>query len=245
MASITEIAADVYRVSIYSVPARIQFNHFLVRDEEPLLVHAGLRTMFPDLRDAVARLLEPSRLRYVACSHFESDECGGLPLWAAAAPRHEVLCSDLGALVNLHDFLDRPARGLADGDVVATGRYRFRFCRTPHLPHGWDAGLFIEDTRRTLFCSDLFHQNGDVEPLVSADVVGRSRQSLLEAQKGLLAEYVPYTPLTGTQLDGLAALQPATLAVTHGSSVSGDGTRAVLALKAALAEVYGAAGRRP
>jgi hypothetical protein len=56
----------------------------------------------------------------------------------------------------------------------ATGKYRFRYCQTPHLPHGWDAGVLFEETQKTLLCSDLFHQIGDVEPLTSADVVGRS-----------------------------------------------------------------------
>ena len=31
------------------------------------------------------------------------------------------------------------------------------------LPHGWDAGVLFEETQKTLFCSDLFHQTGDVE----------------------------------------------------------------------------------
>jgi flavorubredoxin len=74
MTTVDEIAPDVFRLSIYVPDFDMQFNHFLVRDEEPLLFHAGLKSMFPLLREAVAKLVNPARLRHIAWSHFESDE---------------------------------------------------------------------------------------------------------------------------------------------------------------------------
>ena len=65
-------------------------------------------------------------------------------------------------------------RGASTKDeVIETGRHRYRFVPTPHLPHGWDAGVLFEETSGVLLCSDLFHQLGDVEPVTSADVLGR------------------------------------------------------------------------
>jgi hypothetical protein len=101
------------------------------------------------------------------------------------------------------------------------------YCQTPHLPHGWDAGVLFEETHKTLLCSDLFHQTGDVEPLTSSDVVGRSYQAMKEYQAGILADYLPYTPLTGQNLEKLAKLQPKTLAIMHGSSFTGDCAQAL------------------
>ncbi|PYR77682.1 MAG: MBL fold metallo-hydrolase [Acidobacteria bacterium] len=242
MAGVTEIAPDVYRISVYATWANLQFNHFLVKDDEPLLFHTGLRGMFPDVREAVSQLMDPSQLRVISFSHFESDECGALQEWLGMAPRAEVVCSDLGAMVSVNDFIGRPARGLADGDTFSTGKYRFRFCRTPHLPHGWDAGVLFEETEQTLLCSDLFHQNGDVEPLTESDVVGRSQQSMREYQAGILAEYVPYTPLTAQNLMKLAELKPRTLAIMHGSSFRGDGAQALHDLNVAFREVFGRMG---
>ena len=239
MAVVTEIAPDVYRISVYVTRVNLQFNHFLVKDDEPLLFHTGLRGMFPEVREAISTLIDPSRLRSVSFSHFESDECGALQEWLAVAPHAEVVCSDLGALVSVNDFIGRPARGLEDGAAFSTGKYRFRFCRTPHLPHGWDAGVLFEETQRTLLCSDLFHQNGDVEPLTESDVVGRSQQSMRDYQSGILAEYVPYTPLTARNLTKLAELKPTTLAIMHGSSFRGDGARALDELNVAFREVFG------
>ena len=239
MAVTTEIAPNVYRISIFAARGNVQFNHFLVKDDEPLLYHTGLRGMHAEIREAVAKLISLSELRHIGFSHFESDECGSLNEWLVAAPKADVICSQLGARVNVNDFTGRESRALADGETFATGTYRFRYCHTPHLPHGWDAGVLFEETQKILFCSDLFHQAGDVEPLTSADVVGRSRQALKEYQAGILAEYVPYTPLTAQNLKKLADLTPETLAIMHGSSFEGDCVRALADLEVVLRDIYG------
>lgn len=239
MANVHEIAPDVYRISIYVSEFDLQFNHFLIRDEEPLLFHTGYKRFFPELREAVARVLDPSKIRWISFSHFESDECGALNHWLEIAPAAQAACSVVGALVSLNDFAIRPPRGLADGEVLATGKYRLRFCSTAHLPHGWDAGVLFEETQRTLLCSDLFHHTGDVEPLTESDIVGRSRAAMTEYQKGPLANYVPYTPLTGRILEKLAALKPSTLATMHGSSFRGDGEQALRDLGVALRDTFG------
>ena len=241
MVGISEIAPDLYRMSLYTPELDMQFNYFLLRDEEPLLVGTGYRATFPILRDAVATLIDPARLRWIGFSHFESDECGALNQWLEVAPVAEPLCSFVGAMVSVNDFANRPARGLMDGEVLPTGRCRVRFCSTAHLPHGWDAGMFFEETERTLLCSDLFHHFGDVEPLTEADLVGRTRPAMVRLQAGPLAGYMPYTPQTRTVLHGLADLQPKTLAVMHGSSYTGDCEQALRDLDEVMRETLGGA----
>ena len=238
-AVVNEIGPDLYRLSIYVPDFNLQFNHFLIKDEEPLLYHAGLRGMFGLLHEAVAKVLDPARLRWVGFSHFESDECGGLNDWLALAPHAETVCSDVGAMVSVNDFAIRPARGLADGEVFSTGKYRFRMCRTPHLPHGWDASVLFEETQKTLLCSDLFHQVGEAEPLTRSDVVGRSLEAMKAYQAGVLADYAPYTPYTGSLFKKLAALEPQRLAIMHGSSFEGDGAKALADLAVEFKAVFG------
>ncbi len=238
MVVVSEIAADLFRLSIHVPEFDLQFNHFLVRDAEPLLFHAGLKAMFPALRDAVATLIDPTQLRHIAWSHFESDEIGGLNHWLELAPQAQPVCTLVGKLVSVDDFALRPARGLAEGDVLSTGQYRFRFHRTPHLPHGWDAGLLFEETRRTLFCSDLFHQFGDVAAVTTSDLIGPARQAMQQMQSGPLADYMPYTSRSAGLLQGLAALQPQTLAVMHGSSFSGSGEQMLIDLAGVIQEGF-------
>src|SRR5215469_5911468 len=124
----------------------MQFNHFLVRDEEPLLFHAGLKGMFPALREAVAKIIDPAKLRHIPWSHFESDEIGALNDWLQLAPQAQPVCTLVGKLVSVDDFSICPARGMTPEDVLTTGKYRYRFYRSPHIPHGWDAGVLFEET---------------------------------------------------------------------------------------------------
>lgn len=240
MANVTEIAPDVYRISIYAEPFDLQFNHFLVKDDQPLLHHAGMRGMFPELRDAVAKIIDPASLRWISFSHFEVDECGALNNWLEIAPQAQAACSVVGAMVNLNDFAIRPPRGLNRGEILETGQHRFRFQSTPHLPHGWDAGMLFEETRKILFCSDLFHQIGQPKPIVeTADVLERSRAAMVDYQGGPLMDYVPYTAQTKRLLNELADLNPETLAIMHGSTFKGDGARLLRELDPVLREIFG------
>ena len=239
MATITEIAPDVYRISVFVPPINLEFSHFLVKDDEPLLFHAGLRGMFPLLREAVASLIDPAKLRHIGFSHFESDECGGLNQWLEIAPQAAPVCGLIGAMVSVNDFAIRPARSLTRDETLSTGKYRFRFLPTPHVPHGWDAGVLFEETQRTLFCSDLFHQWGEREPLTHDSIIERSREALQQAEAGPFANYVPYTHHTGRVLRGLADYQPRTRAVMHGSCYSGDGAPALHDLAGVMHEVLG------
>ncbi len=240
MATITEIAPNVFRISIFAEPFNLQFNQFLVKDDEPLLHHAGMRGMFPDLRDAVATIIDPAKLRWISFSHFEVDECGALNKWLETAPSAHAVCSAVGAMVNVNDFADRPPRGLQKGEVFSTGQCRFRFQPTPHLPHGWDAGVLFEETQKVLFCSDLFHQTGNVKPIVeSDDILDRSRTAMIDYQAGPLMDYLPYTTNTKRLLGELSDLKPETLAIMHGSTFKGDGGHLLRELDPVLKEVFG------
>ena len=234
---ITEIAPDVYRLSLFVPEADLQFNQFLVKDDEPLLFHTGMRGIFPQVREAVAKIINPAHLRHIGFSHFEADECGSLNEWLQLAPNAEPVCSFVGAEVSVNDFASRPARGLTDGEVFSTGKFKFRFAQTPHLPHCWEAGLLFEETNRTLFSSDLFHQNGDVQPRTESDIIERVRETLISYQASPLANYMPYTRQTESNLQKLIALEPTTIAAMHGSTFVGDGAQALRDLGAVMREV--------
>jgi flavorubredoxin len=237
MTKVTEIAADVYSISTYVPEFNLQFNQFLIKDEEPLLFHTGMKHMFPLVRDAAAQVLQPSTIRWISFSHFEADECGSLNEWLGVAPHAEPVCGLVGALVSVNDFAVRQARVLAHDEVLKTGKYSFRLRQTPHVPHNWEASLMFEEVSRTLLCSDLFTHDGDVEPVTDSDVVGRAKRALTEGQKGPFANAYPYTPLTEPILQGLADLRPTQLALMHGSTFRGDGAQALRDLASMMREV--------
>ncbi len=225
--SVYEIENGIYRIST-PVPlpnGAFSFNQYLVVDEAPLLFHTGPRRMFPIVRDAVATVIDPARLRYVAFSHFEADECGSLNEWLAVAPQAQPVCSTVAALVSVNDVADRPAHALADGATLSLGSRTMRWLDTPHLPHGWETGYLFDESTRTLFCGDLFTQPGDGEvALTENDILGPS-----EAFRGQM-DYYSATKNGRALIAKLAATNPSTLAVMHGSAWRGNGAALLEAL---------------
>ena len=239
MTRITEIAPDVFQLTTFAPQFDLQISQFLIRDDAPLLYHTGMRSLFPAVREAVARLIDPASLRFVGFSHFEPDECGALNEWLAVAPAAEPVCSVVGATVFIEDFANRTPRALGSDDSLPLGRHTMRLIPTPHLPHGWDASLMFDETSGVLFCSDLFHQIGDVEPMTSASVIERCRDALVAYQRGPLADYMPFRERTRSQIAELVQLQPRACAPMHGSTFIGDGGQALLELGTVLEEVLG------
>jgi flavorubredoxin len=239
MTTVSEVAPDVFRIATYVPEADLEFGQFLVRDQEPLLFETGMKALFPAVREAVAKVLDPTTIRWVSFSHFEADECGSLNEWLSIAPRAQAACSLVGAIVSVNDFAIRPARALADGEEFSTGKRRFRFLHTPHVPHCWEAGVLFEETDRTLFCSDLLQQNGERPPVGGQELVELCQRSMMNYQKGPFANVLPYTPHTDGAFRRMAALEPKTLATMHGSVLSGDGAKALGELAAVVKEIYG------
>jgi flavorubredoxin len=230
MESKTDAIADgVYRISTFvttvAPPAGFTFNQFLVLGDEPLLFHTGLRRMFPLVLAAVERIIPPQRLRWISFGHYEADECGAMNEWLPAAPRAEVMHGQTGVMLSLNDMADRPPRILADGEAVDLGRgRRVRYIDTPHIPHGWDAGVLYEEKAGALLCGDLFTQVGDAPAVTSADIVGPAiaAEDLFRASS--------LNPGMGATIRRLADLSPRTLALMHGPSYVGDGAAALRAL---------------
>lgn len=236
---VNEIAPDVFRISTFIPEFNLGFNQFLVKDEQPLLYHTGMRGLFPAVKTAVTEVLDPASIRWIGFSHFEADECGALNEWLETAPRAEAACGMVAALVNVNDFAVRPARVLQDGEVLETGKRRFRYRATPQVPHAWDAGMLFEETTRALFCSDLFHQVGEREPVTRESIVGRFREALVEYNAGPFAHYLPYTPRTESILTGLADLKPDVILPMHGSAFQGNGEQAIREMAKMLGNILG------
>ena len=196
----------------------------LVLGDEPLLFHTGLRAMSPLVRAALARLVPPQRLRWVAFGHYEADECGAMNEWLAVAPRAQVAHGQTACLVSLNDMADRAPRILSDGEAIDLGGgRRLRYIDTPHVPHGWEAGVMLEEGSGTLLCGDLFTQLGDGPALTEGDVVGPA----IAAED--LFGYSSLNPGMGGTIRRLADLSPHTLALRHGPSFAGDGAAALRA----------------
>ena len=226
---VNEIAPGIYRLSTFvpeiAPPAGFTFNQFVVLGDDPFLFHTGPRRMFPHIHSAISRLLSPERLRWIAFGHYEADECGSMNEWLAAAPQSEVAHGQTGCLVSLNDMADRTPRVLQDGGVIDLGKgKRVRYLDTPHIPHGWEAGVLYEESTGTLLCGDLFTQLGERPALIETDIVSPA----IVAED--LFKYSSLNPGMGATIRRLAELSPRTLALMHGPSFAGDGAAALRAL---------------
>ena len=185
--------------------------------------------MFPLIREAVASVFPVERLRYIAFSHVEADECGSLNEWLAVAPHSSPLCGTVAATVSISDLADRPPRPLADGETLSLGKHLVRWFDTPHLPHSWECGYLMEESTRTLLCGDLFTQGGADNPAVTeSDILGPS-----EAFRRQM-DYFSHTKNAAEMIERLASAAPTTLACMHGSAWRGDGAALLRALSDSL-----------
>jgi flavorubredoxin len=232
--NINEIADGIFRIN---TPVQIagaggfSFNQYLIIDDEPLIFHTGPRKMFALVREAVASVIPVERLRYIAFSHVEADECGSLNEWLAAAPQSSPLCGTVAAMVSISDLADRAPRALADGERLSLGRHAVQWFDTPHLPHAWECGFLMEERTGTLFCGDLFTQGGDKLPAITeSDILGPS-EDFRHAM-----DYFSHTRNARAMLERLASTQPTTLACMHGSAWRGDGATLIRALADVLSE---------
>lgn len=213
---IDEIADRIYRVSTFIPEMSFMFNQFLVDADEPLLFHTGPRGVFTGASEAVASVTPLERLRWISFGHWEADESGTMNDWLALAPSAVVAQTMTGVMVSVNDQAARPPRGLDDGEVLDLGGKRVRMLATPHVPHGWDAGVLYEETTGTLLCGDLFTAGGASPVLTQDDLVGPA----IEAEGFFLATSL--TPALVPTINRLADLEPTTLALMHGPSFTGD-----------------------
>lgn len=222
--TVDEVGDGIYRLSTWLEAAGLVFNQYLIDAEEPLLFHTGQRALFPDVSAAVASVVPLDRLRWISFGHLESDECGAMNEFLAAAPHAQVVGSHLANILSLFDLCDRPPHSMADGEVLDLGGKRVRMLDTPHVPHGWDAHLLFEEATATLLCGDLFTATGPSPASSDADIVGPA----IAAEDLFGATCL--TPTTAPTIRGLADLAPGTLALMHGPAYTGDGPAALHAL---------------
>jgi len=228
-ARVEEVADRIYQIHLPVSGGAFSFNQYLVADDEPLLFHTGPRALHPLVLRAIASVLPVATLRYIAYSHCENDECGGMRELLALAPHAVPVTGPIGTMLN-SDLFDRRTREVKEGDFLSLGSGAVTWIETPHLPHAWECGYLFERRTKTLFCGDLFTQPGaNGPPVTTADI--------LEPSEGirLSNEYFALTSNAGRLLEKLAGTQPALLACMHGSAWRGDGAELLRALRERLA----------
>lgn len=213
MTQLDQVGDGIYRISTFHPDYRITFNQFLIVDERPALIHTGMHPLYESVRKAVAEVIDPRKLAYIVVPHFEADECGGMSRFVAQAPQAVLVCSEVGAGVNLSGWdYSGPIRGVREGDVIELGQRSLRFMETPHVHH-WDSMMVFEQTTKSLFPADLFIQPGE-QPAIVRENLGKAMCELYR-QVGIFAAEKPVLQA----LDRIMRLAPQWIHPMHGGSL--------------------------
>jgi flavorubredoxin len=223
MATVTEVAEDIFRINLDFADRPLTYSMFVIRDELPTLVETSFGRAFDETMEAVKRLIDPSKLRYVVVPHFEADECGAINRFLALSPHAQPVGSPIGRS-NLAEFTTRDPVTAHDGDVFDLGRHKLRFLITPYI-HQWDSLLAHDDTTGTLFSSDLFIQPGSGPAITDED----RTEEMVKAYQA--SGVLPSRPHLDAALDKIEALEPKTLACHHGSVIGGKVQTYIKALR--------------
>jgi flavorubredoxin len=216
MQKIDPVADGIYRLSSFWPEYGITLNQFLIVDERPALVHTGTFPMYEQVRKAIAELIDPKKLAYVICPHFEADECGGMGRFVAEAPKCLLACSDAGAALNFSGWdYKGPFQGMRDGSVIELGQRRLRFLETPHVHH-WDSMMVFEETTRSLFPADLFLQPGE-QPAIVREDLGKEMCTVYR-EVGIFGGPEPVLQT----VNRIQRLEPTWVHPMHGGSLPGD-----------------------
>ncbi len=215
MATVTEVALDIYRVNIEVPHSPVTFSFFVIKDDQPALVQTGFSRFFDESLAAVQRIIDLAQLRYIVIPHFEGDECGALNRFLALAPHAQPVCSPIGAVTSIGDFAIREPLVVDEAEQLDLGQHRLAFLITPYV-HQWESLLAYDETTRTLFSSDLFIQPGPRPPMTDRDIT----DEMLAAYR--VIGIFPSRVHLNAALDKIEALNPAVLACHHGSVVNGQ-----------------------
>ncbi|WP_455352842.1 MBL fold metallo-hydrolase [Streptomyces sp. SYSU K217416] len=211
MATVDEIAPDIFRINMMTVPDEdFSTSFFVIRDEAPTLVETGFRRAFDDTREAVARVVDPATLRYLVVPHLEGDECGALNQFLAGAPHAVPVGSPICTALNLSDLADRDPLVVDGESELDLGAHRLRFLITPYV-HTWESMLPYESTGGTLFCSDVFIGPEGGRAITDGD----QTDAMINMYRSI--GIFPSRAHLDSALDKIEAIRPQTLACHHGS----------------------------
>ena len=221
---VDEITAGIYRLSTYIEEADFMFNQYLIDANQPLLFHCGMQGLFASISAAVSQVMPMTRLRWISFGHWEADESGAMNNWLEAAPDAQVAVGTIGCMTSVNAQATRSPKALEDNEAIDLGGKRVCYLATPHVPHGWDAGVMFEETTQTLLCGDLFTRIGSSPAVSGEDPVppAFAAEDMFKA--------TALTTQTAPTIRRLAALKPRTLALMHGPAFNGDCERALLDL---------------
>ena len=132
------------------------YNSYFVNADKCTVIETVKEKYWPEFRDKLLALCDPSEIEYIVCNHTEPDHSGSLSHLLDIAPNATVVGSGQ-ALTYLGEMKTRPFKSLKvrDGDVIDLGNKKLRIIGAPNL-HWPDTIYTYLEEDGLLFTCDSF-----------------------------------------------------------------------------------------
>jgi flavorubredoxin len=132
------------------------YNSYFIDADKKAVIETVKDKYWPDFKEKLLLLTDPSEIEYIICNHTEPDHSGSLKYLLELAPRAVVVGSGQ-ALTYLGEMMDRPFPSLKvkDGDVIDLGNKMLRVIGAPNL-HWPDTIFTYLEEEGLLFTCDSF-----------------------------------------------------------------------------------------
>ena len=209
----TEITKDLYQFSINLPFMDFTLHQYLLVCENPVLISTGTINQAEKILPEIKEILNGKELKYIIFPHFESDECGGLPVFQREYPNVTTICSQLSARELPGFGYKGKIETKKQGDSLVDDGFSFKFIDYPSEVHLQNGIVFYEETRKIFFSSDLMLRFGNA----SGQVINNSWKDEVES---ISIETIPDENKLDTLKRNLLTLEPSFIAVGHGYCVN-------------------------
>jgi flavorubredoxin len=221
-AKVDVYSGGIYRHSLFIDKLDLSFCQFFIKAPSGtvLCIETGMRGDFPVLKSNLSLAgIEVDAVGSVIVPHFEADEMGALPEFAAhnkavVAYAHPI-CSH--ALTDVFSVKSKP---LKDEVPITINEETIVPIYAKHV-HQWDSLVVYVPRVKTLFSSDIFMRFGPVEG-GSADPLPQIIASIEKSG------YLPSLDHLHAALQKISKYDVETIFPMHGPAISGDAVAATI-----------------
>lgn len=132
------------------------YNSYFIDAEKKAVIETVKESFWPEYRDKLLSLTDPSKIDYIIFNHTEPDHSGSLAHLLELAPNATVVGSGQ-ALTYLAEMVGKPFKSLRvrDGDVIDLGNMKLKVVGAPNL-HWPDTIYTYLEEEALLFTCDSF-----------------------------------------------------------------------------------------
>ena len=132
------------------------YNSYFIDAEKKTVIDTVKKEFWPEFKNKLLSLTDPSKIEYIICNHTEPDHSGSMKYLLELAPDATVVGSGQ-ALTYLGEMIERPFKSLKvrDGDVIDLGNKTLRVIGAPNL-HWPDTIYSYLEEEGLLFTCDSF-----------------------------------------------------------------------------------------